>query len=132
MGLCCADCKNVGLVRGLKKIDCEGCGETRIVNGAYNGGICPECSVRHNKCIVCGKGLSLITNTFSDRVKIVHDYEQWLLENKGVCDCGLSVITYLEIRGLLKNINGEGHNAPTSVELKELISQAVIQDDIII
>lgn len=42
-------------------------------------------------------------NGFSERARLVIEYQRWLAEHPGVKDCPLSVIAYLEIVGRLKD-----------------------------
>lgn len=49
-------------------------------------------------------------NLFNDRYKIADEYTKWLLVNPEVKDCAFSVISFLEGRGLLKDIKDNNSN----------------------
>lgn len=40
---------------------------------------------------------------FSDRKKIADAYKKWLRENPKIKDCPINVVTFMEIKGLLKD-----------------------------
>lgn len=40
---------------------------------------------------------------FSDRKKIEDAYREWLRENPNIKDCPINVVTFMEIKGLLKD-----------------------------
>ena len=43
-------------------------------------------------------------NFYSERARMAVEYEEWLKEHPEIKDCPLSVISFLEIKGALKNI----------------------------
>lgn len=43
-------------------------------------------------------------NWFSDRKKLTTEYEKWLSQEPELKDCAFNVISFLEGKGLLKNI----------------------------
>ncbi len=74
--------------------------------------ICPKCKklAGHNyyfgvmECRYCGWYQEVgALSFFSARARLADDYEQWR-ERNNVKDCPLSVITYLDARGLLRDV----------------------------
>lgn len=46
-------------------------------------------------------------NWFSDRKKLTTEYEKWLAQEPELKDCAFNVISFLENKGLLKNLSDE-------------------------
>ena len=46
---------------------------------------------------------------FYKRFNLAREYREWLEENPAVNDCPLSVITFLDLKGLLKDDNDQDH-----------------------
>jgi hypothetical protein len=50
----CKECKNKSIHRGIKQIECYVCGKIAVVNSAYQGHICSDCSDEQGVCQFCG------------------------------------------------------------------------------
>ncbi|MCP4986590.1 MAG: hypothetical protein GY928_11210 [Colwellia sp.] len=64
---------------------------------------------------------------FSKRKKLADEYERWLRkcreEGTNVSDCALSVIGYLQERGLLRDVDNKGERYAMAKESLSLLPQ---------